>query len=293
MPPKRRNRSNAFSPDLVELQTPKTSKMDTHEETANQVSNSDLLARLEGLIIEKDTNAQKLITEMDNSAKAAMNDIRDSVAVLSDKFDESISDLKTKLDEKLTSLQKEVRINSSNISFIAHQLDRSKFCKEIYISGVPLSENECIPDIFGKICLTLGYKETNIPKVFLKRLKPRLGPSSSSSNSVQSGTSSSTSTNPPNILVEFSYQNECYDFKSRYFNSRSLNLSCLGYTNSKRIFVNERMTKYDMDIKFKALKLKRENLIHSVIVIGGRVYIKHTSDSKGVPIEDVSDLPSK
>ena len=89
-----------------------------------------------------------------------MSDIRESISDLQT----NVNEIKDHLNEKLIKLEKDVRINSSNISFIAQQLDRSKLRKELYISGVPVTPNECISEIFGKICLV----NVHIRKIFLE-----------------------------------------------------------------------------------------------------------------------------
>ena len=270
---KRRPRSDAFSPEQIEQQTSKTCKI----EMVDPISNSDVITKLEQLI---NDNSQSVLKNIDTS-----------LVSLSSKFEKSIFDLqsninqiKDTLDDKLNDLQSEVKRNTSDISTLKNEIDRQKFKKEVYISGIPIVENENLSQIFGLICTAIGYTNNTTPIVFLHRLSSKNAPSSSNSKTKD------IVILPP-ILVEFCYYNQCIEFKNKYFATKDLNLSCLGYQNSKRIFINERLTRHDMDIKFKALKLKKDNCLHSVLVSNGRVYIKPFKDSKRIHVDDVSALP--
>ena len=235
------------------------------------ISNADILLRLEQMMSDNQSKTTSMMT------------------TFSEKIEKSISDLQTKIDDKFDTLKNAVDKNTSNISVMSHEIDRLKFRKELYISDIPVINNENLHMIFDKICTALGFKDNEIPSVYLRRTKPRIATPSASNTS----SSNRIQIDSPHILVEFSYLNECILFKKQYFLAKKLNLSCLGYNNNKRIFINERLARHDMDIKYKALKLKKDKMLHSVIVAGGRVYVKTTKDSRSIHIDDVKDFPNE
>jgi hypothetical protein len=285
----KRSRTITSSPVLTG-QMKKNSKMDISGTLDDSVSNSDVIARLEHLI---NDNKRSLMEYINNSMTSLTEGINKSVLDIQ----ADVSRIRESLNEKFEGLESKIASNSTNHSALKNESDRRKFLKDVYIDGIPTTPDENLKTIFHTICKSLGYEDNDVPAVFIRRLKPRSVTDKSPNKNITKSPSKNGSKSPnknidaPRILIEFSYYNECREFKSSYFARKGLNLTCLGYTTSNRIFVNDRLTKHDADIKFKALALKSENIIHSVGVFEGRVYIKVTKDSKKTHIDDVSELP--
>ena len=212
----------------------------------------------------------KAIQDLQNSIKTLRNDV---------------SEMNKNLTDRIETAENVIQQHSIQISSNKNEIERMRFSREIVLNGIPVIENEDVEAIFKSICNALGYKN-KFPTVFVKRflMKPR--------NFGDKQLQPPKIVNISPIFVEFAFYNEKRLFMEMYFKLSNLNVACIGLQNASRIYVNERLTKHDINIKVKALELKRKEKLHSVFIKDGRVFVKQTKTSLQVHIDDVLQLGS-
>jgi hypothetical protein len=221
------------------------------------------------------TNAQ--IMAFMEELKAGQESLRAEIV----QFRAEVNDLNRQFSERLFGVEERVKVHSEAINENRNEINRLKVAREIVITGIPKTTNENVSDIFNRICAHLGY-ESNLPSVFVHRFTYK--------KRDESNTPQTDKTDAPPISVEFSFVREKQLFLNRYFKSADLDLSHLGMVNKKRIYINERLTKIDMQIKKKAIELKKEGKLYSVSTRDGCVHVRITQTSEFLPINSLQQL---
>jgi hypothetical protein len=252
-----------LSPENNLLQVSKTPKM-------------EVIDNKRPVTLEEILDAIKRLTETVNSTKKEMEEIKVSV----NKFHTTIESLSARMtaNEKQTQM-----IANTN----KRDLDRMKIAKDVVISGIPVSEEEKLSVSFQSVCRELGYNDT-LPSVRIRRFKPK----KSDTERKNQLTDVTTSSRTPPVFVEFAFFMDKREFLDRYFKKKDLNLSALGFANTRRIYVNERLTREDFECKNAALDKKKDGKIHSVSTRDGKVFVKQHSDSDFLHIDDKFQLES-
>ena len=249
-PKTKRTFGSTFSPEQQNIQIRKIMKPGSTGENSSEISNADIFAA---------------IKEMQASIMTLKNDV---------------GEINKKLTERVEIAEKTIAQNAIQISFNKNEIQRMKISREIVINGVPQADNEDVRNIFKCICKELGFDET-IPSVFIKRFM-------ATKDIKQTSVLKKVNIQP--IFVEFAFNAEKKFFMERYFKTANLNVSCLGFQSTNRIFINERLTKHDIVIKLKALELKKKEKLHSVFIKDGRVFVKQERSSLQIHIDDVTQL---
>jgi hypothetical protein len=201
-----------------------------------------------------------------------------------DEIKKKFNDLEMKLSSRMDNIESVLQTQSSEISQLKNDIARKEIEREIVITGVPVIDSENTSKIFKQICTKLGYKD-NYPYVSTERSTNK----NTQRNTDERQTNDVTTTRP--IFVEFATKRDKRSFLHRYFKvNKDLNQSCLGFQNTARIFVNDRLTKHDFQLKKEALKLKKDEKLFSVRTLGGRVYVKVTASSDEQLIDDNNAL---
>ena len=232
-----------------------------------------------------DTVTNSAILDAINKLSLTTEDIKSSVSNLQSE----VRSINQKLSSRIDKTEKCIGNHSVLINKNRYDIERIRCSKEIVIMGVPELENEKISDIFIKICAAVGYVDQT-PVVFIRRIKGRLPKQQNEPFSSVSTSKKSPDIRMSPILVEFSFHGERKQFMLRYFKCDNLNLSCLGFSSTNRIFVNENLTKHDMEIKRKALTLKKTGKVHSVFILDGRVFVRQDKSSQQIHIDDIRQL---
>lgn len=214
------------------------------------------------------------------------------IDTLENKLDGKLNTLKTDLDEKLSRVSDDIGAVKKSCEASIHQLqsfvnkvdekvcfaedaiDRKANSWELIVSGVPYMSNENLTKYFVDICLALGYDQTRIPSVDLRRL---------SKNALPDGS-------PCLLLIQFAFRNHRDDFFASYFRKRDLNLRLLGFNSDRRIFINENLTLNARKIKNAALTMKKEGKLSSVYSKAGIIYVKQREGSNPVAITQLGQL---
>jgi hypothetical protein len=200
-----------------------------------------------------------------------------------DEMKAKLNDLELKLSQRIDKIESVQQEQRREIFRLGNEVARNRIERDVVISGVPIMENENTINIFERICTELGYTD-KYPYVFVER---------SSDKNTQKNNSDKQTTNDVTtkaIFVEFATVRDKQLFLRRYFLKKNLDLTCLGFQNKARIYVNERLTKCDFQLKKKALKLKDDGKLHGVFTARARVFVRVTATSDGQMIDDEDEL---
>ena len=264
----KRTFGDSFSPEHQNQQLSKTQKSDKSPKMA---SNDELLAAI--------NNLSHTTTEMQKSLFDVQNTMKDMQSKITDLKTELIGITK-KMNERMDKAENIISNHSLQISSNQNEIARLKLSREIVINGIPESKTENVKVIFENICKKLGYNDI-FPNVCVRRFKAK------QQAEVQK---SQINLRFAPIFVEFSFTAEKKQFLETYFKTADLNVSCLGYQSNSRIYVNERLTKHDVNIKTRALALKKQDKLHSVFIMNGRVFVKQAKSSLQIHIDDIKQL---
>lgn len=211
-------------------------KNDVLDSPSKDLSNNELA----GLIKTQGKTTQEQINKMGYELREEINKGLDGIR----------GDL-AEVNNKLTQVKEDVAENKEAIA-------RSYLSNDLIISGVPYTMNENLHTYFELWCKVLGYTESSLPLVDLRRLSR--SPLREGSNCY--------------ILVQFAISNQRNDFFAKYLRSRSLTLTQIGFQSDKRIYVNENLIPSTRKIKSKAVELKKEGKLSTVYCRGGIVHVK-------------------
>uniref|UniRef100_A0A182QL05 Uncharacterized protein n=1 Tax=Anopheles farauti TaxID=69004 RepID=A0A182QL05_9DIPT len=251
-------------------------------------------------------------------------------AALDHKFDKLLSEvhgLRDQIGDRIETLNR--RLTQTNRLFLANQDygQRSNRAGDLLLIGVPTPfEGDGLRDCFVRISRRLGYTESEIPIVHIRRLdlggspaadvpKPtrysaavldnltrtaRVGKMRTSLASTGLTDSSSTG-QPAAVHVQFVFRNARNEFYRRYQEGgragTGLSLQELGYDGKEqqahgglRVFVSENLTRGNVNLKAEAMRLKREGKIKSVFTVNGQIYVKRTIDHRPELVTSSVDL---
>jgi hypothetical protein len=254
----------ATSPENNQLQVSKTPKMDPKGQKKP--------ATLEEIL-----EAIRELTTTVNDTKRDMEEVKNSVYNLHT----TIESINATLSDRINANEKQIQMITNTTK---RDLDRVEIAKEIVISGIPESKDEKLTTAFQSICRVLGYDDS-LPSVRIRRFRPK---ENATEENQLTDTRTGTKSHP--VFVEFAFAMDKRLFLYRYFKKKDLNLTALGFSNTKRIYVNERLTRDDFECKKAALKLKSDGKLYSVSTRYAKVFVKLRKDSDDQQITDVSQL---
>lgn len=218
------------------------------------------------------------LSSYQRSAKDDNKKLGDKLDKLTTQMDSMKSDLSADIqklredcNKSLCELATTVEKNKANTT---QALDFVTRMDDLIVSGVPFSDGENLVEYFYAWCRALGYKDNNYPLVDIRRL---------SSKKLENG-------NGAVILVQFAFTVHRNEFFARYMRTRTLSLTTIGFSVDKRIFVNENLGPTAREIRSKALKMKKEGKLRSVVSRNGVVCVKRNSDDRDVPVSSINDL---
>lgn len=190
--------------------------------------------------------------------------LREDVLQVKAECESKIDSLTSCVDE----LRMDIRCNSERVAVLEKRND-------LLLYGVPYSPSEDLPGIVRTIGGLLGVRNLSAPFVQVKRF---------------ARAPIATGSTPP-IAIQFAFKFVRDDFYRRYLASRNLSLAHLGFSENKRIFLNENLTGLGRKVKGAALRLKYRGKLHSVFTVDGCVYIKVAANSQAVPVNSLDELP--
>lgn len=215
------------------------------------VSNNDLLKEIRSMGTRFDTVNERL-EKLDHRLDNNVSDINNRISHVS----ESLSAVNNETTKELVALTKRIDAlemnNTKNIDLI--------------IKGIPCVDGENLQSMISAISRVINFNdEQSITSIY--RMK-------------------STSTSVVNIrpvIVKFVNQHSRRLFHVKYFaftKSDCLRLSHIGIGSDNRIFINENLSKQNLDLLRKAKKLKKDGKIAAAYSYDGQVCIYHHSSDK-------------
>lgn len=227
---------------------------------------------------------------------------RGKAPLLDDKLDkllDNVVKIKADMHQKIDRLSRRVDQIRLDVQLNIDNADRTVCNNILEIAGLPYRRNENLQKCFRQICLLLGYAESDIPLVDIRR--KRADPiEKTESHTVSNGTvgrsnhrnrAEQTGVECPTVVVEFIFKSTRDAFYRTYSKQRgTIRLSDIGLDSDRRIYVNESLTRLNQKLKSAALRKKREGLLHAVYTVDGAVYVQQQPGQKGRRINSIAEL---
>lgn len=237
-----------------------------------QIPTNMTLDGLASLIKQLHYDQDKKITSLNKVFEQKFDKFMDSInkkhAILSKEMTSKISDVENKVETKIQQIKLEY---DAKIKELQNESERQNIKCDIVIHGVPVINNENIMNVIHSLLDKLEISHSAVSLAF--RLKV-----------LHKGR------HPQPILLKCSSVSSKSSIISKYFAYKTLNLSCIGFESTARIYINECLTKSDRIIKEKLLKLQKEGKIYKVSIRNGQVMVKLTAEDSSFKIFCESDL---
>lgn len=182
------------------------------------------------------------------------------------------------LQEQLALIQAQAYENDNTL--LKHQIDafeRRNPAGVLVLQEIPYTKNENLTDIFQKLCTTLN--QTSFKPVYIFRTKP-----------VKKSSSSPVIVKLPHAQIKKQILIAAADYFKT--NGRTVTLGDLGFDSNKFVRLYESLTKHNHSLFKKANELRRNKCLHSVFTRDGRVFVKETTTSKPLHINNTLSLGS-
>lgn len=154
------------------------------------------------------------------------------------------------------------------------QLERQIRMNELVISGVPMVKDENLYEIIGSICKAINY--------------------CGGLDSIESGFCLPVHNNrrrlSPSIIVKFWGSDAKNEFFKRYFATKKLCTTSIGFSAPSRIYVNENLTKRNFGIFCMARDMKKDGKIAHFTTQRGRIAIKLLGSERSHTIDSLNHL---
>lgn len=181
------------------------------------------------------------------------------------------------MDEKFLGMKRELQADIDDINarhdYLEGRIDtleRESHSADLLLNGIPITPNEDLNLLFNKICTKLGFAAKDYTLLSIFRLKNKFS--------------------HPTIVLKFISQDARNAFYKLYWKSKNLNLIDVGFQTDSRIYVKESLTKSNLEIFQRAMALRREKKLYSVLTYNGCVYVKNQPEAQAVRIDSVSLL---
>uniref|UniRef100_A0A182YJK1 Uncharacterized protein n=1 Tax=Anopheles stephensi TaxID=30069 RepID=A0A182YJK1_ANOST len=281
--------------------------------TSNDKHEDNRLVEIMSTIAAKENQELERCNERNRCAAPA------DESMLDHKFDRLLSEvhgLRDQIGDRIETLNR--RLTQTNRLFLANQDygQRSNRAGDLLLIGIPATfAGDALRDCYVRIARRLGYTESEIPIVHIRRLdlggspSPDIKPSRYSvavldnlartrvGGKLRAGVSSEPVVQPPAVHVQFVFRNARNEFYRRYQEGgragTGLALADLGYgggAEGGRVFVSENLTRGNVSLKAEAMRLKRDGKIKSVFTVNGQIYVKRTIDHRPELVTSSVDL---
>ncbi|XP_058066081.1 uncharacterized protein LOC131215707 [Anopheles bellator] len=232
-----------------------------------------------------------------------------------------VTEIRDQIGGRLETINR--RLTQTSQLFVAHQDygQRSTKAGDLLLVGIPYRPGEDLRECFVRLARRLGFAESEIPMVHLKRLAATApvalggtgtGPTTrpqptqyspavldnlpqrmNAGAAVMPTPPTTTTTACGPVHVQFVFRNARNEFYRRYQDggtSKTLCLRDIGYEGTGRLFVNEDLTRCNVSLKAEAMRLKRDGKIKSVFTVNGQIYVKRTVDHRPELVTSSVDL---
>lgn len=240
------------------------------------VSNNDLLKEIRAMAVKFD----KANERMDNMQQLHENNISN--------INEKINQIHSSIKVDVTEIKKETNNEISKLleRIISLENDNNNMDKttDLIISGIPYSVDENLRATALNISVVINYQEEDSIISAVRFKSPKQGSCVEDNNT----------TKVAPIVLKFSTISSRRTFHAKYFafsKTDALKLSHIGYDSNNRIFVNENLSKTNLDLLKKAKQLKKRGKIAGAYSYDGKVCVYHLkNDKKFQIISNVDDL---
>lgn len=230
-------------------------------------------------VIEADLSEKDL--ENPTSILKILKEIQQSQTYLSQKFDEFNKRTKL-LEEENKTLKKEVnslKMRLTAVEYDHNALQNEIFKKHVYVSGVPLRQNESLEKIIIEIGALSNVKINNNDIVTCKRLPARKVNSSHQQH--------------PQISVEFNSTT----IKEEMINNQKINgpilqsqLKLTSTESDRKIYINEYLSNLNKKLLYEAQKLKQKFNVKFIWAKNGNVFIRQSETTQTFRIRNIEHL---
>lgn len=240
------------------------------------VSNNDLLKEIRAMAAKFD-KANERMDNMQQLHENNISDINEKIIQIHSSTNVDIAELRnntnnaiTKILERIDSLENDKKI-----------MDK---VNDLIIIGIPYSMDENLRATVSNISVVINYEENDsiISAVRFKSLRP------------ESNVVDNNATKVAPIILKFKTTPSRRTFHAKYFafcKTDALKLSHIGIDCNNRIYINENLSKTNLDLLKKAKKLKKSGKIAGAYSYDGKVCVYHQkSDKKFEIISNVEDL---
>lgn len=174
------------------------------------------------------------------------------------------------IDGKINDMAENFDFRIGSLEYNHEQFERNTRLNDVVVRGVPQLTNEKIYEIFKNLAWAIKFQYVDVRLVLnsIFRLS-KDGP----------------------ILIKFNTLAFKNDFMKKYFIKKNLSASDIGFQKiTKRIYMNDNLTKHNEEIHKLAYKLKKDDVISQLNIRDGLVFIKVDNQSQKVKIADIDQL---
>lgn len=227
------------------------------------------------------------IETQSNEFKAATNDLKTQIATSHDnlkgemttlvenmktEFKEEIATLNTKIDSTTSAFNKKVDVINDTVSqldsrmnYVEKDHERLSHLNELKLVGIPIAENENLPDIFIKLSNIIGFDASNVSSIPIM------------SRGITRNRATNEISLTPTIIMKFvavHIKEAFYSLYLRLLPKHKISAKDLGFTSEARIVICENLSRLNHEIFVSAYGMKRENKLAQVYTSNGIVNVK-------------------
>lgn len=229
------------------------------------VSNNDLLKEIRAMSVKFD----KANERMDNMQKLHENNISN----INEKIIQIHSSIKVDITETKKETNNEIAKLLERIVSLENDKKNMDKATDLIISGIPYSVDENLLATVSNISVVINYQEEDTIISAIRFKSPR--------QEINVNDNNTTKVAP--IILKFSTIFSRRTFHAKYFafcKTDALKLMHIGFDSSNRIFVNENLSKTNLDLLKKAKQLKKKGKIAGAYSYDGKVCVYHLKNDK-------------
>lgn len=243
--------------------------MPTHEHLHNSHRSDMAISELAALL-------QSRLGDIQQRAQVDVESIEAAVKLQMGSFCSNVSaDIKKMRVENVQAANTLRAVIDNYSEFVRRTMEGFSRQNNLIITGVPYSREENLVTYYYAWCRALGYSyDDHIPVAVAQRLSRR-----------------TTTVNRPSVIIlQFAIRSQRDEFFSRYLRACDLSLTSIGFSSSRRIFINEDLGPEERKLRSMAVKLKKHGIFHSVFSRNGIVFVKLSSTQQPMAVTSEASL---
>lgn len=241
------------------------------DETTEKAISLDAAVKM---LMDQFTETKGMIEELRIDLNSKINAVKSELEGKLDAVSQEIVDLRSECTKKCDATDISVNALNARVEQISTAVGNLENRNELIISGIPYMTGEDLRAYFRATCKQLGFGDSSVPFVDLRRMK---------SGNLKDGDDSL-------VVVQFALKNSRDNFYGAYLRKRNLQLSHIGLNSTRRIYVNENLTISARKVKAAALRAKKAGKVSSVFTRLGTVYVKSAADGPAIPVYSEEQL---